>query len=157
MRRLIVKKRKGAIIFIVSLFFAYVVYASFDQVTYERRVVIKYAAPGSNPAHVNGFSYTIPKDGTFQVEIIPDRVSATIHGIPIVVDVAVGVLYEDAGGNLRRGAKKFKKGPWRHGIGNAFITFKAVKGQQIRVWYSASLGGMPCPDGWGKVRIFRIE
>lgn len=150
-------KRKGLAAFIFILFLVCFVMAQLDQMTYERRVVIKYAAPGSNPTQANGFDYTMPVKGTFQVEIIPDRVSLSISGVPIVVDVAVGILFQDPNGNLRRGSKRYKKGPWRHGIGNAFVTLKATKGQPLRIWYSASIGGMPCPNVWGKVRIFRIE
>jgi hypothetical protein len=151
------KKKKIAMVFICWLCFGLLVIAQIDQVTYERRVVIKYAAPGSNPAHANGFDYTMPANGTFQVEIIPDRVSLSVHGIPIVIDVAVGILFEDPKGHLTRGKKRYTQGPWRQGIGNAFVTFKTTKGQKIRIWYSASIAGMPCPDVWGKVRIFRIE
>ncbi|UCH92318.1 MAG: hypothetical protein JSV88_18755 [Candidatus Aminicenantes bacterium] len=150
-------ERKKGLIIILILFLTFVNHAQFDQMTYERRVVIKYAAPGSNPAQANGFDYTMPAKGTFQVEIIPDRVSIAIQGIPIVIDVAVGILFENPNGKLRRGSKRYTKGPWKHGIGNAFVSFKATKGQQIRTWYSASVGGMPCPNVWGKVRIFRIE
>lgn len=151
------KEKKGLIVIISILMLAFFVTAQFDQMTYERRVVIKYAAPRSNPAQANGFDYTMPANGTFQVEIIPDRVSLSIYGIPIVVDAAVGILLRDPNGSLTRGNKRYKKGPWKHGIGNAFVNLKATKGQKVRIWYSASIGGMPCPDVWGKVRIFRIE
>ena len=151
------KKKKILMVLICCLCLVFLVIAQIDQATYERRVVIKYAAPGSNPALANGFDYSMPTKGTFQVGIIPDRVSLSIQGIPIVIDVAVGILFEDANGHLSRGSKRYKKGPWRHGIGSAFVTFKTTKGQKIRIWYSASIGGMPCPEVWGKVRIFRIE
>lgn len=151
------KRKKIVMVFICCLCLAFLAIAQINQATYERRVVIKYAAPGSNPAHANGFDYTMPAAGTFQVEIIPDRVSLSIQGIPIVIDVAVGILFEDPNGHLVRGSKRYTQGPWRHGIGNAFVTIKTTKGQKIRVWYSASIGGMPCPEVWGKVRIFRIE
>jgi hypothetical protein len=151
------KREKFFSVFICGLCLAFLAGAQLDQVAYERRVIIKYAAPGSNPAQANGFDYTLPAAGTFQVEIIPDRVSLSIHGIPIVIDAAIGILFEDKKGHLSRGAKRYKQGPWRHGIGNAFVTFKTTTGQKIRIWYSASIGGMPCPEVWGKVRIFRIE
>lgn len=129
----------------------------FEQRVYERRVVIKYAAPGSNPAQVDGFNYTIPEKGTYQVEIIPNRPSIAIKGIQIPIDVAVGILYEDPNGKLRRGSKRYTKGPWSHGTGDTFATFTASKKQGIRVWFSSSFGGLPSPEIGGKVRIFRVE
>lgn len=85
------KKKKILMVFICWLCLSFLVIAQIDQVAYERRVVIKYAAPGPNPAHANGFDYTMPANGIFQVEIIP-----------------------------------------------------------IRIWYSASIAGMPCPGMWVK-------
>ncbi len=150
-------KKKCIVLGIVIFVFTFPHIYAFEQKVYERRVIAKYAPPGSDPAQVEGFNYTIPETGTWQVEIIPDRVSLAIHGIPIVIDVAVGILFQVPDGTLRRGTTRYRKGPWRHGIGNAFVTIKISKDQQIRIWYSASIGGMPCPDVWGKVRIFRIE
>ena len=152
------ERKKRLFVFVCGLLFVVNVIASFEQLAYERRVVIRYAAPGTKPTHANGFMYTIPQGGTFQVEIIPKRPNVAIKGLEVPIDVAVGILYEDPhGGSLRMGSKRYRKGPRNHGTGNTFATFMARENMRVRVWYSSSMGGLPSPEIGGKVRIFRIK
>lgn len=46
-------REKSLITIILIIFLTFVNDAAFDQMIYERQVVIKYAVPGSNPAQAN--------------------------------------------------------------------------------------------------------
>jgi len=149
--------KKPVILATCILFAALGAALSLDQLVYERRVIIEYASPGTSPILANGFDYTIPGDGTWQAELIPNRPAVSLQGIPILIDTAVGILYEDPKGSIQGSGKRFSKGPWSHSIGHPFVTFRAVRHRNIRIWFSSSIAGVTSPKIDDKVRIFRIE
>lgn len=132
-------------------------FAQNNREVYQQRVVIQYAAPGSNPAQVNGFAWTAPQAGTYQVTIRPNRPSVVIKGLEVPIDVAVGILIPSPRGHYRGRGGRYADGGWRHGTGNTFVTRSFKQGQTVRIWYSSSIGGAPSPDIGGTVIIRRIR
>jgi len=120
------------------------------QVVHEEHVVINYAAPGSDPMRVNSIRFTIPADGNYQAVIFPNRPSVVIKGLEVPIDVAIGynVKSQQTG--------RWSRGQWKHGTGNSFVNLRGMRaGEQIRIWFSSSIGGAPSPQIGGMVQIKR--